>query len=51
MTEPVRVTDIRTEDGNEVLIEFSNGKIVALKVQEILEAIASVHEPDPSLVN
>ena len=42
MTEAIRIIDIRTEDGDEVLIEFSNGKIVALSVKEILRAVGSV---------
>jgi hypothetical protein len=52
MSEPVRVTDIRSENGDEVLIEFSNGKIVVLSVMEILRAVASVGVQQPmELVN
>jgi hypothetical protein len=51
MNELVTVIDIRSEDGNEVLIEFSNGKIVVLTVKEILAAVASVAVMSMELLN
>ena len=51
MNNQVRVIDIRSEDGEEVLIEFSNGKIVVLSVQEILRAVESVRLEYTAAVN
>ena len=46
----VRVVDIRSEDGNEVHIELSDGRIVVLTVEEILGALASVEPYRMSLL-
>ncbi len=45
MRETITISDIRTEDGNQVLIELSDGRIILLTVTEILKAIVS-HVPN-----
>ncbi len=39
MPEPITIVDIRTEDGNQVIIELSDGRLIVLTVSEILTAI------------